>query len=166
MAAARVPPGSPFTFVVTRSLGVVVVTAHGHLDASGAAVLSDILDDLIEGQGNLRVVVDVHDMAMVGPLGLGALVAAAASATRRGGELTVVGPSEAVVIALETAAMPRAHTASCHCSPSIVRPSTALSERPWATGNGGHSERRWPRTPAGTASPNHRRASIHHGPNC
>ncbi|MGI8776293.1 MAG: STAS domain-containing protein [Acidimicrobiales bacterium] len=61
---------TPFSMAIGRALGTVVVTAHGDLDDAGAANLERVLDDLIDGQGNLHVVVDLHDVGAVGPSGL------------------------------------------------------------------------------------------------
>lgn len=94
-----------FSCAVTRVLGVVVVTVHGSLDASSCSALEAVLADLIEGQGNLRVVVDVGDMAVVDPSCLGVLVAAADSAAGRGGEVTFAHPTDSVARALEVAGL-------------------------------------------------------------
>jgi anti-anti-sigma factor len=86
-------------------MGAVVVTAHGHLDVSSAAVLTAVLSDLLEGQGNLRVFVDLHDMTVADASGLADLVASAATAARLGGELTFADPCETVAAALEAAGL-------------------------------------------------------------
>ena len=83
---------------MARDLGVVVVTARGPLDATSGAVLKDILFDLIEGQGNLRVIVDIHDMAVVDPSSLNVLVEAATLATGRGGRLTLAHPPKVPLV--------------------------------------------------------------------
>jgi hypothetical protein len=43
---------------IARALGRVVLTLHGPLDDGAAPRLPGVLVDLIEGQGNLDVVVD------------------------------------------------------------------------------------------------------------
>ncbi len=47
------------TLVIGRALGTVVVTVRGELDAAAIARLERVLTDLIEGQGNLTVAVDL-----------------------------------------------------------------------------------------------------------
>jgi len=43
-------------------LNTVVVSAHGALNLSASESLAGVLDDLIEGQGNLAVVVNLADV--------------------------------------------------------------------------------------------------------
>jgi hypothetical protein len=47
---------------VSRAMGAVGMTPHGHLGASEGAALEDVCVDLIEDQGNLKVVVDARDV--------------------------------------------------------------------------------------------------------
>ena len=49
------------SIVVRRARGRVVVTVHGELDQRGVAILEGVLSDLIEGQGNLNVALDLRD---------------------------------------------------------------------------------------------------------
>ncbi|MCA1844278.1 MAG: STAS domain-containing protein [Actinobacteria bacterium] len=76
-----------FSVVIGRALGTVVVTVHGGLDAETSPRLRRVLADLIDAQGNLDVVVDLADTTQVSPSGLSALLEAARSAHRRGGQL-------------------------------------------------------------------------------
>lgn len=124
-------PGSAFAFAISREMGVVVVRAQGCLDASSGAVLRAVLVDLIEGQGNLRVVVDVHDMAVADPSSLDVLVAAAASAARRGGQLSFAHPGPALIAALDTAALAPPAPAGSHRLASLAPPSPGPSKQ-WA----------------------------------
>jgi anti-sigma B factor antagonist len=114
MSAKLVPETTPATPVLVVApaveierdpMGVVVVTAHGPLDAANGAVLKSVLADLIEGQGNMNVVVDLHDVGWVDPSSLGVLVASAASAARRGGGLTLADPCETVAAELEASGL-------------------------------------------------------------
>jgi anti-anti-sigma regulatory factor len=80
--------------VIGRYQGTVVVTVHGELDRSRAVRLGHMLADLIDGQGNLSVVVDLHaatetdtDTEVVS-----VLADAADRAGRRGGLMTVGKP--------------------------------------------------------------------------
>lgn len=90
-----------FSFNIRRQLTAVVVTVSGELDISGATRLGAVLGDLIEGQGNQNVVVDVRDIAGVDPAGLGVLGAAAKVANHHGGQLTLSDPSDDLYLALE-----------------------------------------------------------------
>lgn len=104
LASPRVAPTTPpsaFLFSVGRALGVVVVTVHGTLDTSGCAQLEQVLEDLIDNQGNLRVVVDLRDLTRVDPAGLAVFKGAATSASTRGGELILADPRDAVHRALD-----------------------------------------------------------------
>jgi anti-anti-sigma factor len=82
-----IPAGSlhHFGIVIGRRLGTVVVTVHGELDVARAAQLGTILVDLIDGQGNLSLVVDLHDATTSDPDTLSVFVDAAERAQRRGG---------------------------------------------------------------------------------
>jgi hypothetical protein len=53
---AESPPG----VVVGRYQGTVMVTVHGELDPPKVAHLQLLLTDLIEGQGNVAVIVDLQ----------------------------------------------------------------------------------------------------------
>jgi len=136
-----------FALVVGRAMGVVVVTAHGHLGASEAEVLQTVLVDLIEGQGNLKVVLDVRDVSGLGPSSLEVLVAAAAAAANIGGELTFADPSEAGLRTLEAVGLGDSVTMARQCrqrAPAAAPPppgqadgvarQAAMAEHPAGTG--------------------------------
>lgn len=80
---------SPPSLSIARSSGTVVVTVRGHLEAEGSRWLGAVLADLIDGQGNLSVVVDLHDADATDPDCLWMLTEAAERARRRGGTMTV-----------------------------------------------------------------------------
>lgn len=48
--------------VIGRYQGTVVVTVHGELDVERAEHLDFVLADLIDGQGNLSIIVDLRDV--------------------------------------------------------------------------------------------------------
>lgn len=102
--APRPPSGrvanTAIALAISRAMGVVVVTAHGHLGASDADALQAVLADLIEGQGNLKVVLDVHDVSGIDGSSLQALVGAVDAAAQLGGELTFADPNETSIKAL------------------------------------------------------------------
>jgi anti-anti-sigma factor len=135
-----------FALVVSRAMGVVVVTAHGHLGASEAGVLEAVLVDLIEGQGNLKVVVDFRDVSGLDPSSLEVLVAATAAAAQRGGQLTFADPSEAGTRALEAVGLGAAIILARQCNQRAVAP------RPPGQTNGSARRAAMAEHPAGTAS--------------
>jgi len=93
---------------VGRAPGRVVVGLTGELDASTAPALRRLLDDLVEGQGNLNVAVDLSGLAWVDADGLGALVASAQRLRARGRRLTLTGVRPRTYGALEAAGLTRA----------------------------------------------------------
>jgi len=77
--------------VVTRVLGTVVVAVEGKLGVAECEVLEAVLTDLIDGQGNLAVVIDIG-ATIVEPEALVVLRTAARRARDRGGKVTVNQP--------------------------------------------------------------------------
>src|SRR5437763_877240 len=65
------------SIVIGRFLGTVVVTLRGTLDTLAATRLAATLQDLIEGQGNLAIALDLRGLRQVAPSGLRVLSAAA-----------------------------------------------------------------------------------------
>ena len=82
----------PFSLVVTRSRGTVVVTAEGELDVDGSEQLRVVLEDLMDNQGNLAVDVDLTNITRTVPAATQVLVDVANRAAQRGAQLTVTGP--------------------------------------------------------------------------
>lgn len=95
-------------------MGTVVVTIDGEIDASSARHLEQILNDLIENQENMRVVVDLRDVAQLDASGVAALLAAAKLAHQHGGAFTVKEPSGAVYDSLEGAGVAEVIPFSSH----------------------------------------------------
>lgn len=91
-SGARVSPGSILELVVGRVLGAVVVTLHGEVTAASCEVLGDVLADLIDGQGNLFVVVELGDVVIAEGERLEVLVAARNSLRQRGGRFVLAAP--------------------------------------------------------------------------
>lgn len=85
-----------FSIVVGRFLGTVVVTLAGTLDTLAATRLAATLKDLIDGQGNLAIALDLRGVCQVAPSGLQVLSAAAAGIERRGGRLWLSEPADAI----------------------------------------------------------------------
>ncbi len=94
-------PPSHFSIVIRRQQGTVVVTVHGELDMSRSDHLGNILSDLIDGQGNLSVVVDLHDATTTEPDSLLVFTEAAERARRRGGTVLLNEPHPTLGEALE-----------------------------------------------------------------
>jgi len=92
-------------FVIGRFLNTVVVSAHGALTLSASESLAGVLDDLIDGQGNLVVVVDLADVCGIDQYGTEVLGAAAARLETRGGQLQLAGPTGPVVDSLVLAGL-------------------------------------------------------------
>ncbi len=87
--------------VIRRFLGTVVVTVHGELDIARAGQLGRILADLIDGQGNLSVTVDLHEATASDADSLSVFVEAAERARRRGGKVTLNDPPAPLQEALQ-----------------------------------------------------------------
>ncbi|MGH9278389.1 MAG: STAS domain-containing protein [Acidimicrobiales bacterium] len=96
-----------FAIVIGRLRGTVVVTLRGTLDTLAAARLAPALEDLIEGQGNLRVAIDLRRLQDAGPSGVQALAAAASSLERRGGALRLSQPNDRILQSLDKAGLSR-----------------------------------------------------------
>jgi anti-anti-sigma factor len=82
-------------------MGTVVVMARGELDAPACNQLGRVLRDLIEGQGNLAVVVELKEVASIHSTGVRVLVEAAGLAEERGGRLMVSDQPHATWAKLE-----------------------------------------------------------------
>jgi anti-sigma B factor antagonist len=89
VAAAR---SARFRVAISRDQGTVVVSVHGDLDVPGARHLGSVLDDIIDGQGNMAVVVDLDDASATDPSGLSVFAAAAKRASTTATSLRVGNP--------------------------------------------------------------------------
>jgi len=92
-------------FVIGRFLNTVVVSAHGALNLSASEDLAGVLRDLIDGQGNLAVVVNLADVCGIDQSGADVLAAAANRIATRGGQLQLAGPTGTVVDSLVLAGL-------------------------------------------------------------
>ena len=79
------------SLVVGRALGTVVVTVDGALNLEGSELLARVLTDLIEGQGNLAVAVDLGK-AVVDPEAVTVFAEAAKRASKRGTKFILEKP--------------------------------------------------------------------------
>jgi len=91
-----VPDGSDFALVFSRALGQVVVHVHGALDANTAPALKDRLVDIMDGQGNRQIVLDLRRTTRVDAAGLLVLVDALQRMDDYGGDLLLSGATSCV----------------------------------------------------------------------
>lgn len=78
-------------------MGKVVVTVHGPLDVGTAPELRNRLLDLIEGQGNRQLVLELQSMTSIDRAGVAVLVDALKRIQRNAGGLVLSGPTPQVV---------------------------------------------------------------------
>ena len=95
----------PWRVDVGRTLGAVVVTVQGELTLGTASALGDNLADLIDGQGNMFVVVDLRSAMVADARGLEVLVSARRSLEDRGGRFLLSAPRPEALPALAAAGL-------------------------------------------------------------
>jgi anti-anti-sigma regulatory factor len=76
---------------IGRVRGTVVVTVRGEIGPAGSELLGELLSDLIDGQGNRNVTVDLAAAAVVPSL-LDVFAGLADRANARGGRFVVSAP--------------------------------------------------------------------------
>lgn len=117
------PHRASLRLAISRSFGAVVVTVLGELDVGTSVVLGQSLDDLIEGQGNLFVVVDLREVVVSDAAGLGVLAKARQRMEERDGQFVLASPSTDTDRALRAAGL--ADVIEAHAErryhPSVVR---------------------------------------------
>lgn len=94
-----------FSLAFSRALGNVIVHVHGAVDENAAPELHQRLIDAIDGQGNLRLVLDLRAMTLIDTAGLSVLVDALRRMQQKGGELVLSGPTGGVVRAIAAAGL-------------------------------------------------------------
>jgi len=99
------PSASHLSLVFSRALGRVVVHVHGPLDADTAHQLRDRLVDVIDGQGNRQVVLDLREMTRIDAVGFSVLVGAQERIQSIAGELILSGPTRAMTRAFAAAGL-------------------------------------------------------------
>ena len=104
-----VPKDPRFSLVFSRALGKVIVHVHGSVDLVTAEELRHRLADVIDGQGNRHLVVDLKAMISIDSAGFAVLVDAVKRMHRHGGELVLSGPTIDVRHALDAAGLGKAY---------------------------------------------------------
>jgi anti-anti-sigma factor len=99
--------GPDFALGFSRAIGKVIVHVDGALDAATAPELKDRLVDVIDGQGNRHIVVDLTGTTRVDAAGLGVLVQALKRVQRGGGDLVLSGPTGTVAETFVAAGLDR-----------------------------------------------------------
>jgi len=105
-SATESPGPSVRSIVIGRYRGTVVVTVHGDLGPTRAAHLGLILTDLIDGQGNLSLIVDLHDATATDAASVSVFADAAERAGRHGGVITLSEPPDILQEALRQRGLP------------------------------------------------------------
>lgn len=161
----REPPSLParnpitplrvFSFIIGRAMGTVLVTTHGVLDPDGSQMLDRALRDLIEDQGNLSLIIDLIDLSVSEPSCLGVFVEATASAAKRGGEVALADPCQAVRSALTLLGLAGSITLSDRRSSPRIPPAYGSAPGPGLRGGRANDPTRvkQPRPPSHQATP-------------
>jgi anti-anti-sigma factor len=126
--------------VIGRSLGTVVVRLAGPMDALAATRRAATLDDLIDGQGNLGIAVDLTAVRRIAPSGLRVFSAAASDLERRGGRLSLWGSRNGVLNALQHAGLGRFIGAPAGRSLSHLANRRAMASHPAGRGGQGYPQ--------------------------
>lgn len=139
--------GQPFSVVFTRAFGKIIVHIHGGLGADKAQELHDRLLDVIDGQGNRHLIIDLRAMTYIDAAGIAVLVDALKRMEQYGGDLVLSGPTVDVMHALDAAGLAQvfvvtpawAHPAHGEGAPAVANPGLgAAPDKPSA----GHSAMR------------------------
>lgn len=113
---------SEFSLVFGRALGRVVVSIHGPVNAETAGELQDRLVDLIDGQGNRNLVIELDAMTAVDSAGLSVFVDALKRMQRIAGELVLSGARDNVLRAFRSAGLDKVFA----ITPSWSHPATGF----------------------------------------
>jgi anti-anti-sigma factor len=81
---------------------------HGPLAADTAPELHDRLVDLVDGQGNRRLVLELRDMTSIDRAGIAVMVDALKRLQRNAGTLVLSGPTAETLKALDAAGVAKA----------------------------------------------------------
>lgn len=95
----------PLHLEYLRDDHTVVVRVVGELDVAASPILRDALLELIEGQGNLSLRLELRDMGFIDSTGIGVLVGALRRVRDKGGDLTLANPRPSTMRVLEIAGL-------------------------------------------------------------
>lgn len=95
----------PLQLEYLRQDGKVVVRILGEVDLASAPVLREALIELIDGQGNLFVQLDLENMSFIDSTGIGVLIRALRSVRQKGGDLTLANCRPSTLRILEIAGL-------------------------------------------------------------
>lgn len=90
-----------FSLDFARKGRSVTVAVHGEVDGPSTAVLRGLLLDIVEGQGNLSVHLDLSDMTFIDSAGLTMLLDMHRRALERGGTFVLHNPRPSTARAFE-----------------------------------------------------------------
>ncbi len=109
-ASFHVDPYASFSVEVRRLDGRVLVEVKGELDVYSSPHLRSTLLDLIDGQGNLALVIDLMELQFIDSTGLGVLVTALRRSRVHGGDVVLRHPSRATLRLLQVTGLDRVFT--------------------------------------------------------
>jgi anti-anti-sigma factor len=143
--------GGELAIAIGRSLGTVVVRLAGPMEGLAVARLATALDDLIDGQGNLAIAVDLRGVRCLAPAALEVLSAAGSALERRGGRLMLCEARGGTLGALELAGLRRfirprlvdveRRAASVAPAPALSHPPTRRAAASHPAGSGRQANR-------------------------
>ena len=102
--------GATFSLVFGRAYGAVVVDVHGALDGDTAGQLRDRLVDLIDGQGNRHLVMNLLETTGVDGTAMAVLLDAHTRIQNNDGTLVLSGASPGLLRAIEDAGLGKVFT--------------------------------------------------------
>ena len=97
----------PFALDFSRQGRAVTVAVRGEVDGASTAVLSGLLLDIVEGQGNLSVALDLSEMTFIDSSGLSMLLDMHRRAVERGGTFVLHNPRPSTARVFEIAGLTR-----------------------------------------------------------
>ncbi len=95
----------PLHLEYLRQDTTVVVRIVGEVDVAASPMLREALVELIDGQGNLSIKLDLEHMTFIDSTGIGVLIGALRTLRRKGGTLTLTNPRPSTVRVLEIAGL-------------------------------------------------------------
>ncbi len=103
----KVDPFAAFSATVSRLDGRVLVCLGGELDVYSSPHLRSTLLALIDGQGNLALVIDLADLQFIDSTGLSVLLTALRRSRAHGGDVVLRHPAPAILRLLKVTGMDR-----------------------------------------------------------